>query len=463
MNYQETIQYLYDTVPMFQQIGGAAYKPGLYTTETLDAYLGHPHRNFKTIHVAGTNGKGSCSHTIAAVLQSAGYKTGLFTSPHLLDFRERIRINGEMIPEEYVIDFVEKHKSTFEPLHPSFFELTTAMAFAYFAAQKVDVAVIEVGMGGRLDCTNIIHPDLCVITSIAFDHMQYLGNTLEKIAGEKAGIIKPDVPVVTGPMPPEIVQLFRQKAQDMHAPFYAASPAHYETVLLSLQELKADESFNWVNTYNEDLHLSNTQSMLCIKSPQFPLGLYYELGGEYQIKNSATILAALNLLGTRGYRITQKDYYNGFAHVCQLTGLAGRWQHLHTAPDLICDTGHNEEAFKSLVHQLRQLRQTTYKHIHIVLGMVKDKDVKSVLRLLPTPQEGYVYYFTQASVRRALPADELQEMAHETGIEGKTYPTVPQAVKAAQQNSLPEDLIFVGGSNFIVADLLSNRNALHLD
>ena len=464
MDYQETIQYLYDNVPMFQQIGGAAYKPGLQTTEELDRHFGHPHRLFKTIHVAGTNGKGSCSHTIAAVLQAAGYKVGLFTSPHLLDFRERIRINGEMMPEDYVVRFVAEHRDFFEPLHPSFFELTTIMAFRYFADRQIDVAVIEVGMGGRLDCTNIISPDLCIITGIAFDHMQYLGNTLEKIASEKAGIIKPHTPVVIGAMPAGITELFKEKAAVMEAPFYAATPYQegYKATLLSPDELKEDKDFNWLATRLETIRPLAQKGALCIKNPQFPLGLYYELTGEYQIKNSATILSALNLLETIGYRITAQDIYNGFANVCRLTGLMGRWQQLHSSPDVICDTGHNEEAFTALTHQLRRLKRERYNHIHIVLGMVKDKDVRSVLRLLPPTNEGYSYYFTRASVKRALPESDLLHMAAEEGIEGNSYPTVEVAVKAAQQKSLPEDLIFVGGSNFIIADLLAHRNALNL-
>ena len=292
MNYQNTLTYLYNSVPMFQHVGGAAYKEGLENTQVLDKHFGHPHRSFRTIHVAGTNGKGSCSHTLAAILQEAGYRVGLYTSPHLVDFRERIRINGQPIPEKYVVDFVEKERDFFEPLHPSFFELTTAMAFRYFADEKVDVTVIEVGLGGRLDCTNIIHPDLCIITNISFDHVQFLGDTLAKIAGEKAGIIKAGIPVVIGETTPETKPVFLQKAAEEKAPIIFAE-----------------------DTMKNDYPKMKT-----------------ELQGLYQIKNTRTILAALPLLKEAGYRIDEQSIRSGFAHVCELTGLMGRWQKLQDAP-----------------------------------------------------------------------------------------------------------------------------------
>ena len=416
MDYQNTLKYLYESAPMFQQIGSKAYKPGLETTHKLDEHFGHPHQQFKTIHIAGTNGKGSCSHTIAAVLQSAGYRVGLFTSPHLVDFRERIRINGEMMPEEYVVNFVEEHRSFFEPLHPSFFELTTAMAFRYFADQKVDVAVIEVGMGGRLDCTNIIHPDLCVITNISFDHVQFLGDTLAKIAGEKAGIIKAGIPVVIGETTPETKPVFLQKAAEEKAPIIFAE-----------------------DTMKNDYPKMKT-----------------ELQGLYQIKNTRTILAALPLLKEAGYRIDEQSIRSGFAHVCELTGLMGRWQKLQDAPTLICDTGHNVGGITYIVEQLKQ---QTYRQLHIIIGMVNDKDISGVLSLLP---KDATYYFTKASVKRALPAEELCKLAAQNGLQGSCYPDVPAAVTAAQEKSHPEDFIFVGGSSFIVADLLANRNTLNL-
>lgn len=416
MDYQNTLTYLYNSVPMFQQVGGSAYKEGLENTRTLDEHFAHPHRSFRTIHVAGTNGKGSCSHTLAAILQEAGYRVGLYTSPHLVDFRERIRINGKPISEEYVVRFVEEERSFFEPLHPSFFELTTAMAFRYFADEKVDVAVIEVGLGGRLDCTNIIRPDLCIITNISLDHTQFLGSTLAQIAGEKAGIIKSGIPVVIGETTPETKPAFLQKAQEVAAPIYFAEENDRE---------------------------------------DYP-GVEFELKGLYQTKNKRTILTALPLLKEAGYRLDEQSVRSGFAHVVELTGLMGRWQKLQDSPTLICDTGHNVGGIACIVEQLGQ---QSYRQLHIVIGMVNDKDVRGVLALLP---KDAVYYFTKASVKRALPEEELQVLAAAAGLEGNTYPDVPAAVRAAQEKSLPEDFIFVGGSSFIVADLLASCNALNL-
>ena len=416
MDYQHTLEYLYNSVPMFQQVGSSAYKEGLENTLALDEHFGHPHRNFRTIHVAGTNGKGSCSHTLAAILQEAGYRTGLYTSPHLVDFRERIRVNGQPVPEEYVIRFVEEERSFFEPLSPSFFELTTAIAFRYFADQKVDVAIIEVGLGGRLDCTNIIRPDLCIITNISFDHTQFLGSTLAQIASEKAGIIKQDIPVVIGETTPETRPVFAEKAQAVQAPICFA----------------------------ED-HVPEEYS-----------DMDYELKGLYQEKNRRTLLTALPLLQKAGYHLSEQAIRNGFAHVCELTGLMGRWQKLQDAPTLICDTGHN---VGGITYIAEQLKQQTYRKLHIVMGMVNDKDIRGVLALLPRDAD---YYFTKASVKRALPEAELARLANAAGLQGECYPDVPTAVRAAQEKSLPEDFIFVGGSSFIVADLLASRDALNL-
>ena len=401
---------------MFQQVGAGAYKAGLENTWVLDEHFGYPHRSYCTIHIAGTNGKGSCSHTLAAILQHAGYRVGLYTSPHLIDFRERIRVNGQPVPEEYVVRFVEEERGFFEPLHPSFFELTTAMAFRYFAEEKVDVAVIEVGLGGRLDCTNVIRPDLCIITNISMDHVQFLGDTLEKIAGEKAGIIKPGVPVVIGETTPETRPVFLKKAREEGAPIYFAEE--------EVQELHPD----WD----------------------------YELKGAYQVKNRRTLLAALPLLRGAGYRIREEDVRAGFARVVELTGLMGRWQQLQEHPALVCDTGHN---VGGIAYIAGQLRQQACRQLHIVIGMVNDKDIRGVLALLPREA---VYYFTQASVKRALPAAELARLAAEAGLKGDCFTDVPSAVRAAQKKSLPEDFIFVGGSTFIVADLLANRDALNL-
>lgn len=425
MTYQETLTYLYNSAPLFQHVGKAAYKEGLENTLALDEYFGHPHRKFRTIHVAGTNGKGSCSHTLAAILQSAGYRVGLYTSPHLVDFRERIRINGIPVSQEFVVDFVDKHRSFFEPLHPSFFELATAMAFHYFATQQVDVAVIEVGLGGRLDCTNIIHPDLCLITNISFDHVQFLGNTLAKIAGEKAGIIKPSVPVVIGETTPETKPVFQQKAAQVNAPIFFAEEEH---PLLSALH---DESGNYVYQTTRYHDLKG------------------ELGGICQEKNTNTLLTALPLLEQQGYHITEADIRNGFAHVCKLTGLMGRWQKLSSHPTIVCDTGHNVGGIQYIV---KQLSFQKYKRLHIVMGMVNDKDISGVLAMLP---KDAIYYFTQASVQRALPAEKVKELASSYGLSGDAYPDVKTAVEAAQKRADADDFIFVGGSSFIVADLLS--------
>jgi len=416
MDYQNTLSYLYNSVPMFQQVGGKAYKEGLENTLLLDEHFHHPHHSFRTIHVAGTNGKGSCSHTLAAILQSAGYRVGLYTSPHLVDFRERIRINGTPISEEEVIRFVDEERDFFEPLHPSFFELTTALAFHYFEKQKVDVAVIEVGLGGRLDCTNIITPDLCIITNISLDHVQFLGHTLARIATEKAGIIKAHIPVVIGETTPETRTVFQAKAHEVNAPIY------------------------WAEENDREDYA----------------GVEFELKGLYQQKNKRTILTALPLLKEAGYRIDEQSVRQGFARVCELTGLMGRWQKLQTAPTVICDTGHNVGGIQYIVEQLKQ---QSYRKLHIVIGMVNDKDVSGVLSLLP---KDATYYFTKASVKRALPEGELAQLAAEQGLQGNCYPNVPEAFRAAQEKSLPEDFIFVGGSSFIVADLLAHRDALNL-
>jgi dihydrofolate synthase/folylpolyglutamate synthase len=408
MNYQETLKYLYECVPMFQRVGGGAYKAGLDTTLLLDAHFGHPHRSFRSIHIAGTNGKGSCSHTLAAIFQAAGYTVGLYTSPHLTDFRERIRVNGVPVPEQYVVDFVTDERSFYEPLAPSFFELTTAMAFRYFADRKVDLAIVEVGLGGRLDCTNIIRPELSVITNISLDHTQFLGNTLAAIATEKAGIIKQGVPIVIGETTPETRPVFLRKAEEMQAPLFWAEE---ETLPSPLPE--------------------------------------YELKGLYQEKNLRTILTVLNHWHSPLFPVTKEAVSEGLLHVCELTGLRGRWQRLQTHPTLVCDTGHNVGGIRYIVEQLRREH---YRRLHIIIGMVNDKDIRGVLALLPREA---TYYFTRASVPRALPAEELATLARTFGLQGASYPTVHRAVAAALEQAEADDFIFVGGSSFIVADLLS--------
>lgn len=424
MTYKEATEYLFNSVPMFQNVGGAAYKEGLYNTKVLDAHFGHPHRHYKTIHVGGTNGKGSCSHTLAAILQAAGYKTGLYTSPHLTDFRERIRVNGQMIPESEVVSFVENERAFFEPLHPSFFELTTALAFKHFAEAKVDVAVIEVGMGGRLDCTNIIEPDLSVITNISFDHTQFLGHTLAAIAGEKAGIIKTNTPVVVGETTDETRDIFLHKAMEMNSAIRFAEEEH---------EICSSRMENGFRIY-KTLHWNEIKG---------------ELGGLCQEKNTATILAAVDELQKAGYAIRPENVCMGFENVCELTGLRGRWQQTGTSPLVVCDTGHNTGGIAYIAAQLLNLNA---RQLHVIIGMVNDKDIRGVLRLLP---QSATYYFTKASVKRALDEHKLQELAREEGLEGSAWENVACAWKAARQNAKAEDAIFIGGSTFIVADFLT--------
>lgn len=417
MNYQETTEYLFNSTPVFEKIGAKAYKPGLQTTFALDDHFGHPHQKYKTIHIAGTNGKGSSSHTLAAILQSQGYKVGLYTSPHLVDFRERIRVNGECVPEQYVIDFVEENRAFFEPLHPSFFELTTAMALKYFAEQEVDYAVIEVGLGGRLDCTNIITPILSIITNISFDHTQFLGNTLAEIAGEKAGIIKPGVPVVIGEYLPETRPVFENKAKAENAP------------ILFAQDFDAD-------------HLESSETC----------DVDMELKGSYQERNKKTILTALHILRQK-LAISDEAIREGFAHVCELTGLRGRWEKLNDAPLTICDTGHNLAGWNYLAPQISSVKAETK---HIVFGMVDDKDVVHVLQLLKEKLENRVkYYWTQPSTKRAIPVEKLSELALKLGLHGEAYLSVKEAYNAALKNAGKDDFVFVGGSSYVVADLLS--------
>lgn len=424
MNYQETIEYLFNSTPVFEKVGAKAYKPGLQTTETLDKHFGHPHRQFKSIHVAGTNGKGSCSHTLAAILQSEGYKVGLFTSPHLVDFRERIRVNGECISEQYIIDFVEKERRFFEPLHPSFFELTTALAFKYFAEQKVDIAIIEVGLGGRLDCTNIITPILSIITNISKDHTQFLGNTLADIAGEKAGIIKPGVPVIIGEDLPETRPVFQQKAQKENSPIIFAQDENQ-------QEVQKAEHINGKMEYT-----TRTWGKLT-----------GELCGDYQAKNMNTILNAVKYLTLVKNKGTSIKY--GISHVTELTGLMGRWQKIQDKPLVICDTGHNVGGWQYLAPQIKA---QACRQLRIVFGMVDDKDVTTVMKMLPNDA---IYYWTQATTKRAIKVEKIAELGTSLGLNGNVYPSVNKAFKAAQADAAEDDFIFVGGSSYIVADFLS--------
>lgn len=428
MNYKETIKYLFAQVPSFQNVGKTGYKEGLDNTLKFDEYLGHPHTTFKTIHIAGTNGKGSCAHTIAAILQEAGYKVGLYTSPHLIDFRERIRVNGKMIEEQYIVDFVEKHHNFFEPLQPSFFELTTAMAFNYFKESNVDIAIIEVGLGGRLDCTNIISPILSIITNISFDHTQFLGDTLAKIAYEKAGIIKEQTPVIIGENNDETRSIFEQKAKSVNAPIIFAEDNMI--VVDSKQEDKGGITYN--TTYFGEL--------------------YGELSGEYQIKNTNTILTAILALYNQNILFNEENIREGFAKVTKITSLMGRWHKIQENPLVVCDTGHNPGGFEYIVQQLQKQKCTTMR---IIFGMVDDKDISTVVKMLPKNAK---YYFTKAQTKRALSEIEVAKTANEVcGIIGQCYKDVNEAYNAALSDADDKDFIYIGGSSYIVADFLTQN------
>lgn len=425
MTYASTIQYLYDRLPVFHNVGAAAYKPGFENTIRLMDALNNPHQHFKSIHIAGTNGKGSVSHILAAIFQSAGYSTGLYTSPHLVDFGERIKVNGEMIDENYVVDFVENNLQLFDSVQPSFFEATMAMAFSYFADKNVDIAIIEVGLGGRLDSTNVINPLLSIITNISFDHIGFLGDTLEKIAYEKAGIIKQNIPVVIGEWLPETLPVFQQKALEMNSPLYLAST--------QCQIIGYDAN-----------------KMICKSqlNESFKVGLL----GIYQLKNIATVLKAIEVFqefNSPDFKIDDKALKNGIENVVKLTGLRGRWEILQTSPQIVADTGHNVAGISYVVEQLMQQH---FNHLHIIIGMVNDKDINHVLDLLPNSAQ---YYFTQAAVTRALPSVELRKLAETHGLKGKDYTSVKEAVDAAIADALVDDFIFIGGSNFVVGEALA--------
>lgn len=429
MDYSEVLKYLLEEVPMFQKVGKTAYKEGLDTTLVLDAHFNHPHKNYDTIHVAGTNGKGSCSHTLASILQQSGYKVGLFTSPHMIDFRERIRVNGEKISEDFVAGFVSENLKLLSELKPSFFELTTAMAFKYFEECNVDIAVVEVGMGGRLDCTNIITPRLSVITNISLDHTQFLGCTISQIACEKAGIIKSDIPVVIGEYCDESKDIFEKKAKEVSAPIIFAEDHP------CFKEYRFDDCGG-------------------IEYKTFDFGcINAELEGIYQIKNTNTILTAIKVLIKLGYKISNDDVRLGFCKVCKNTGLMGRWQILNRKPFVVCDAGHNIGGIKYIVEQLDLCN---YDNLYVIIGMVNDKDIKGVLSLLPA--KAY-YIFTKASINRALDEEELYRIASSYGLKGEKAANVASAFEKAKSYAHENDMIFVGGSCFIVADLLSYINS----
>ena len=425
MNYQETLNYLYNSTPVFEHVGAVAYKEGLQNTLALDKHFNHPHTNFKTIHIAGTNGKGSCSHSLASILQEAGYKVGLYTSPHLVDFRERIRVNGQCISEERVVKFVKDERKFFEPLHPSFFELTTALAFKYFYEQKVDIAIIEVGLGGRLDCTNIISPILSIITNISFDHTQFLGDTLAKIAGEKAGIIKKGVPVIIGEANEETRPVFQSKANEVNSVIVFAEDNAIVTSSLPM----ADGG----RRYN----LSNNSTLIG------------ELSGDYQERNMNTILCACNILKQMNIIKNDDVIAKGLANICKNTGLLGRWQTIQNNPTVVCDTGHNVGGWNYLAPQIKRQQ---CNQLRIVFGMVDDKDINSVMYLLP---KNAIYYWTQAESKRAIKAERVAEIAIKHDLRGEIFDNVEVAYTKALQDSNKDDFVFVGGSSYIVADLLT--------
>ncbi|MDA3906168.1 MAG: bifunctional folylpolyglutamate synthase/dihydrofolate synthase [Bacteroidales bacterium] len=421
MNYEETLAFIYSQLPMFQRIGAAAYKANLDNTYALMEVLGQPHQKFKSVHIAGTNGKGSTAHMLASIYQEAGFKTGLYTSPHLKDFRERIRLNGEMVSKEFVVDFVEKYSEKSNSISPSFFELTMAMAFKYFAEEEVDIVILETGMGGRLDSTNIVIPELSIITNIGKDHMQFLGDTLPKIAEEKAGIIKKDITVLIGEKQAEAQSVFDQKAREQ------LSPIFYSDDLIKLK--KSDDDSYWFR-----IETKNNESIVDLNFP---------LHGSYQTKNLKTVVAAAILL-----KLPFDKIKKGIENVIKNTHFAGRWQILKQKPLTICDTAHNEDGLRYVV---KQLEQTMHKTLHFILGVVNDKDIEHILMLLP---KDAIYYFCKADIPRGLDVDILQEKAKKVGLTGVSYQSVNDALKAAQNNALKDDLVFVGGSTYTVAEVV---------
>lgn len=428
MTYQETLDWMFNKLPMYQRIGALAYKPDLNNTIQLFNLLNNPQNDFKSIHVAGTNGKGSVSHMLASVFQEAGYKTGLYTSPHLRDFRERIRINGEMIPQEKVMQFTETYKEAFEKMELSFFEMTTGMAFDYFSKEKVDIAIIEVGLGGRLDSTNLITPELSVITNIDLDHTKFLGDTRAKIAYEKAGIIKPGTPVVIGETHPETQQVFIDKAKECDSPIYFAD-----------QLFDCDKIH--IESYTEQRFDIWKNSELYLESLEIPLM------GNYQQKNLTTVICAIDLLRER-FNLTEDVIRDGIARVIRNTHLMGRWQILNKDPLTIADTGHNPAGISEVV---RQLAEMSYSRLHFVLGMVNDKDIDSVLQMLPRNCE---YYFCKADIPRGLDANILAEKAFDMGLRGQVFESVSHAYRSAVNAAHFGDVVFIGGSNFTVAEVV---------
>ena len=428
MTYAQTLEFLYSKLPMFTRVGATALKKDLHNTIAFCSRLDHPQNKFKSIHIGGTNGKGSTSHMLAAILQQAGYKTGLYTSPHLKDFRERIRINGKMAPKSFVKSFVKAQKAIIEEIQPSFFEVTVAMAFDYFAKEKVDIAVIEVGLGGRLDSTNIITPELAVITNISLDHTNILGDTLREIAFEKAGIIKKNIPIVIGEKDKETEHVFLNKAKAEHAPI------SFSNIDLTTQNINQKGSLLILDIYKGNEVLFSKLAL--------------DLTGTHQIKNIKTIIQTALKLRELGYSITDNAIYSGLKNVKKLTGLQGRWQTIAKNPLTICDTGHNKAGITEVI---QNINNTKHQNLHFVIGMVKDKDISGVLAILP---KNATYYFCQPNLERALTSKELCNQAKEFNLKGKTFLSVADAYANAKLNAEEKDLIFIGGSTFVVAEIL---------
>lgn len=433
MDYPETLAWLYAQLPMYQRVGAAGFKKGLGNTEALAAALGHPETRFKSVHVAGTNGKGSSSHLVAAVLQSAGYKVGLYTSPHLREFTERIRVNGQELAPDYLVSWVATHQGLFAEVQPSFFEMCVALAFDYFAAEQVDVAVVEVGLGGRLDSTNIITPLVSLITNISYDHQAMLGNTLPEIAGEKAGIIKPGRPVVVSQTQPEVASVFEAKARQEGSPLRFAD-ARYEA--------------RPAGEVPPEGYASGVQALNVYREGQpYLQGVELGLLGDYQRLNLPGVLATLDELRAQGFIIPESAVRQGLREVTRLTGLRGRWSIIGQRPLVVADTGHNEAGLQLV---LAQLARVPHRHLHMVIGTVNDKDVAKMLALLPREA---TYYFCQADIPRALPVEELTALATAAGLVGQAYGPVPAAVAAARAAAAPDDVVFIGGSTFVVAEV----------
>jgi dihydrofolate synthase / folylpolyglutamate synthase len=438
MNYQQTLDYLFDSLPMYHRIGTAAYKADLVNTIKLCDLLDNPQNAFRSVHVAGTNGKGSVSHMLASILQESGLNVGLYTSPHLKDFRERIRVNGKMISKKYVSRFIQQHKAEFEELHLSFFEMTVGLAFHYFREQKVDIALVEVGLGGRLDSTNIIDPVLSVITNISYDHMQFLGDTLEKIAIEKAGIIKPGVPVVIGETQEGTKNIFLQKAASCKAGIVFADS------LFSV----GDETSGIRYPASGILQNLTKQTDIYKSGRLFLPGIELPLLGKYQDKNILTVISACEVLKKEGIRMDEDQIRNGIRNVILNTGFAGRWQILSQKPLTIADTGHNEAG---LIEVVSQISETPHKKLHFVFGVVNDKQIGHILEILPKEA---TYYFCRPDIPRGLPQDELKHRGNAAGLIGNAYPSVGQALKAARKEASADDLVFIGGSTFVVAEVV---------